>query len=144
MNILTDCSTSLKRAGQNRANYEAKLSPYFKADGTVTAGNASGIVDGAAALVLTSAGKARALNLQPLGRLVAWGNVGVEPSIMGIGPVTAVRTALEKAGLTLEDMDLVEINEAFSTQYLAVEKELGLDRLKTKGADLVLRLNCLK
>ena len=109
----------------------ANLAAYFKKDGTVSAGNASGIVDGAAALVLTSMAKAEERGLKPLGRLVSWGNVGVEPSIMGIGPVDASKIALEKAGLTVEQMDLVEINEAFSPQYLAVEKELGLDREKT-------------
>lgn len=109
----------------------AKLAPYFKTDGTVSAGNASGIVDGAAALVITSAAKAEEKGLQPLGRLISWGSVGVEPSIMGIGPVEASRIALKNAGLTVAEMDLVEINEAFSPQYLAVEKELGLDREKT-------------
>ncbi len=109
----------------------AKLAPYFKKDGTVTAGNASGIVDGAAALVIASASAAEAKGIQPLGRLLSWGSVGVEPSIMGIGPVEASRIALKNANLTVQDMDLVEINEAFSPQYLAVEKELGLDREKT-------------
>jgi len=109
----------------------AKLPLYFKEDGTVSAGNASGIVDGAAALVITSAAKAEEKGLQPLGRLLSWGSVGVEPSIMGIGPVEASRIALKNAGLTVAEMDLVEINEAFSSQYLSVEKELGLDREKT-------------
>ena len=109
----------------------AKLPLYFKADGTVSAGNASGIVDGAAALVISSAAKAEEKGLQPLGRLLSWGSVGVEPSIMGIGPVEASRIALKNAGLTVAEMDLVEINEAFSSQYLSVEKELGLDREKT-------------
>ena len=109
----------------------AKLVPYFKQDGTVTAGNASGIVDGAAALVLTSMAKAEERGLKPLGRLISWGNVGVEPSIMGIGPVEASKIALKSAGLTLAQMDLVEVNEAFSAQYLAVERELRLDREKT-------------
>lgn len=109
----------------------AKLAAYFKEDGTVTAGNASGIVDGAAALVLTTMSKAEERGLKPIGRLVGWGNVGVEPSIMGIGPVDASKAALQNTGLTLDQMDLVEINEAFSSQYLAVEKELGLDREKT-------------
>ncbi|MCH9008676.1 acetyl-CoA C-acetyltransferase [candidate division KSB1 bacterium] len=109
----------------------AKLPLYFKTDGTVSAGNASGIVDGAAALVITSAAKAEEKGLQPLGRLLSWGSVGVEPSIMGIGPVEASRIALKNAGLTVAEMDLVEINEAFSSQYLSVEKELGLDREKT-------------
>jgi acetyl-CoA acetyltransferase family protein len=109
----------------------AKLSAYFKKDGTVTAGNASGIVDGASALVLTTRAKAVERGLEPLGRLVAWGNAGVEPSIMGIGPVDASITALKNTDMTLDQMDLVEVNEAFSPQYLAVEKELGLDRDKT-------------
>ncbi len=109
----------------------SQLSPYFKKDGTVTAGNASGIVDGAAALVLTTMAKAEERKLKPLGRLVAWGNAGVEPSIMGIGPVDASKIALKNAGLKLAQMDLVEVNEAFSPQYLAVEKALGLDREKT-------------
>ena len=109
----------------------AKLKPYFKEDGVVTAGNASGIVDGAAAVVLASEKKVKELGLQPLARVVAWGHAGVEPSIMGLGPAPASRKALQKAGLQLEDMDIVEINEAFVAQYLAVEKELGLDREKT-------------
>ncbi len=109
----------------------SKLAPYFKEDGTVTAGNASGIVDGAAALVIASGKKAEEQGLKPIGRLVSWGSVGVDPSIMGIGPVGASRIALKNADLTVADMDLVEINEAFSPQYLAVEKELGLDREKT-------------
>jgi acetyl-CoA acetyltransferase family protein len=109
----------------------AKLPPYFKKDGVVTAGNASGISDGAAALVLASGGFAAERGLRPLGRLVAWASAGVEPSVMGIGPVPAARKALARADLTLEDMDLIEINEAFAAQYLAVEQELGLDRERT-------------
>ncbi len=109
----------------------AKLRPYFKKDGTITAGNASGIVDGAAAMVMTTAAAAEKLGLKPIGRLVDWGFAGVDPSIMGIGPVPASRNALQRAGLKLEEMDLVEINEAFAPQYVAVEKELGLDREKT-------------
>lgn len=109
----------------------AQLRPYFKSDGTVTAGNASGMVDGASALVICSQAKAESVGARPLGRLVSWGNTGVEPAIMGIGPVDASRQALERAALSLDDMDLVEINEAFSPQYLAVEKALGLDREKT-------------
>jgi acetyl-CoA acyltransferase 2 len=107
------------------------LKPYFKKDGLVTAGNASGISDGAAATVIASEAYAKAHGLKPLGRLVAWGVVGVEPKYMGIGPAPAARKALAKAGLTLAEMDLVEVNEAFAPQYLAVEKELGLDRSKT-------------
>jgi acetyl-CoA acyltransferase 2 len=109
----------------------AKLPPYFKKDGVVTAGNASGICDGAAALVLASGRFASERGLEPLGRLVAWASAGVEPSIMGIGPAPASRKALSRAGLKLDDMDLVEVNEAFAAQYLAVEQELGLDRERT-------------
>jgi acetyl-CoA acetyltransferase family protein len=109
----------------------AKLPPYFKQDGVVTAGNASGIADGAAALVLASAGYAAGHGHRPLGRLVAWGVAGVDPAIMGIGPAPAARKALERAGMRLDQMDLVEVNEAFAAQYLAVEKELGLDRSRT-------------
>jgi acetyl-CoA acyltransferase 2 len=109
----------------------AKLPPYFKKDGVVTAGNASGICDGAAALVLAGGRFAAERKLRPLGRLLAWSSAGVDPSIMGIGPVPASRKALSRAGLTLDDMDLVEVNEAFAAQYLAVEQELGLDRERT-------------
>jgi acetyl-CoA acetyltransferase family protein len=109
----------------------AKLRPAFSKDGFVTAGNASGIVDGAAALVIAGEDFVRAKNLKPLGRIVSWAYAGVEPEIMGIGPVPASLQALEKAGLKLSDMDLIEVNEAFAAQYLAVEQELGLDREKT-------------
>ena len=108
----------------------AKLPPYFKKDGVVTAGNASGICDGAAAVVL-AADDAVPAGAKPLGRLVAWGIAGVEPQFMGIGPAPAARKALAKAGMTIEQMDLVEVNEAFSAQYIAVERELGLDRERT-------------
>ena len=106
----------------------AKLKPAFGKNGTVTAGNASGIVDGAAALVMMSIDEARKRNIVPLGRIVSWGVAGVEPKLMGRGPVPASKIALQKAGMSLEYMDLVEVNEAFAAQYLAVEKELGLDR----------------
>jgi len=109
----------------------AKLPPAFGKESFVTAGNASGIVDGAAALVITSARHAEKRDLKPLGRLVAWAMVGVDPDQMGIGPVPATRAALKQAGLTVEDVDLFEINEAFAGQYLAVEKELGNPREKT-------------
>ena len=109
----------------------AKLPPYFKKDGVVTAGNASGISDGAAALVMASARFASERGVRPIGRLLAWASVGVEPAYMGIGPAPAARKALQRAGLKLEDMDLVEVNEAFAAQYLAVEQELGLDRERT-------------
>ncbi|MCA1614624.1 MAG: acetyl-CoA C-acyltransferase [Acidobacteria bacterium] len=109
----------------------AKLPTAFSKDGFVTAGNASGIVDGAAALVIAGEEFVRRHGPAPLGRIVSWAYAGVEPDVMGIGPVPAIRKALEKASLKLEDIDLVEVNEAFACQYLAVEKELGLDRSKT-------------
>jgi acetyl-CoA acetyltransferase family protein len=109
----------------------AKLKPAFSKDGFVTAGNASGIVDGAASLIIADEEFVKAKNLQPLGRIVSWAYAGVEPEYMGIGPVPSSLQALEKAGLKLSDMDLVEVNEAFAAQYLAVEQELGLDRDKT-------------
>jgi len=109
----------------------AKLRPAFARDGLVTAGNASGIVDGAAALIIADEEFVKSKDLTPMGRIVSWAYAGVEPEIMGIGPVPATRAALEKAGITLNDIDLVEVNEAFAAQYLAVEKELGLDRTKT-------------
>jgi acetyl-CoA acetyltransferase family protein len=106
----------------------AALRPYFKQDGLVTAGNASGIGDGAAALVIADQAYAEAHGLDPIGRLVSWGIGGVEPRIMGIGPAPASRAALEMAGLELSDIDLIEVNEAFAPQYAAVERELGLNR----------------
>ncbi|KAI9183244.1 3-ketoacyl-CoA thiolase, mitochondrial [Blastocladiella emersonii ATCC 22665] len=110
----------------------AKLPSVFVKDvGTVTAGNASGISDGAAAVVVASDEAVKAHGLKPLARIVSWHVVGVEPTIMGIGPVAAIQGALAKAKLTLKDMDLVEVNEAFAAQYLAVAKELGLDNDKT-------------
>jgi len=108
-----------------------KLVARFEKDGTVTAGNASGINDGAAALVVASAEAAEKAGLKPIARIVSGGVCGVDPDIMGIGPAPSSRQALARAGLKIEDMDLVEINEAFATQYLAVEKDLGLDRDKT-------------
>lgn len=111
------------------ASYEslAKLRPYFRADGLVTAGTASGIGDGAVSLVLAAAEWAEDRGLEPLGRLVSWDYAGVDPRIMGIGPAPAIRKALERASLALDEMELVEVNEAFAPQYLAVEAELGLD-----------------
>ena len=108
----------------------AKLKPVFAAAGVVTAGNASGINDGAGAMIVTTADWARARGLAPLARIVSWGVAGVEPRIMGIGPVPAIRRALDRAGLALDDMDLVDVNEAFATQALAVERELGIPRDK--------------
>jgi acetyl-CoA acyltransferase 2 len=109
----------------------ARLPASFKKDGVVTAGNASGICDGGAALVLASEEAVKRHNLTSLARIVQWHVAGVEPTIMGIGPVPAIRGALARAGLAQSDVDLFEINEAFAAQYLACEKELGLDRDKT-------------
>jgi acetyl-CoA acetyltransferase family protein len=106
----------------------AKLPTAFSKNGCVTAGNASGIVDGGAALILASETAVRGRALQPLARLTTWATVGVDPALMGMGPAPATRLVLQKAGLTLADIDLLEINEAFAAQYLAVEKDLGLDR----------------
>lgn len=109
----------------------AKLKPAFAKDGFVTAGNASGIVDGAAALIIADEEFVKRRDLSPMGRIVGWAYVGVEPEFMGIGPVPATRAVLEKVGLSLNQIDLIEVNEAFAAQYLAVEKELGLDRSRT-------------
>lgn len=119
----------LKKAAHWKAwrNYVQR----FKKDGSVTAANASGINDGAASVVVASEDFVKGQGLKPLARIVSWGIAGVDPTIMGIGPAPAIRQALERANLTIEDMDLVEINEAFAAQYIAVEKELGLDREKT-------------
>ncbi len=107
------------------------LKALFKKDGLVTAASASGIVDGAAMSLLMSETRAKELNLKPMARIVSWATVGCEPTIMGIGPVGASKQALAKAGLPLDQMDIIEVNEAFSAQYLAVEKELGLNRERT-------------
>lgn len=109
----------------------AKLRPSFKQDGTVTAGNASGINDGASAIVLASESFVKKQEVKPLARIVSWGLAGVDPEIMGIGPVPAVEIALKRANLNIHDIDLFEVNEAFASQYLSVEKELGLDHSKT-------------
>ncbi|HCR96826.1 MULTISPECIES: acetyl-CoA C-acetyltransferase [Halomonas] len=105
----------------------AGMRPAFKKDGTVTAGNASSLNDGAAVVMICSAEKAKALGLEPLARIAAYANAGVDPAIMGIGPVPATRRCLEKAGWSLEDLDLAEANEAFAAQALSVQKELGWD-----------------
>jgi acetyl-CoA acetyltransferase family protein len=107
-----------------------KLKPSFGKNGTVTAGNASGIVDGGAATVIMKMDEAQKRGLKPLGRIVSWGIAGVDPKIMGSGPVPATKQALQKAGLKLDNIDLIELNEAFAAQCLAVEKEIGLDRNK--------------
>jgi acetyl-CoA acetyltransferase family protein len=118
----------------------AKLAPAFKKDGTVTAGNASGIVDGGAALILASRAAVERHGLKPIGRLVDWAATGVEPALMGMGPAPATRRVLERAALSLDDIDLIEVNEAFAGQYLAVEKELGLnrDRVNVNGGAIAL------
>src|SRR4029077_14437005 len=108
----------------------AKLRPAFGKTGSVTADNASGIVDGGAAGGGMSVEQAQKRDLNPLGRIVNWGTAGVDPKLMGRGPVPATKLALQRAGLTLDYIDLIEVNEAFAAQYLAVEKELGLDRSK--------------
>jgi acetyl-CoA acetyltransferase family protein len=108
----------------------AKLKPVFRETGVVTAGNASGIGDGAGAMIISSAKFAADRGLEPLGKLVSWGIAGVDPKIMGIGPVPASKKALAKAGLTLDDMDIIEVNEAFAPQACAVEKELRIPREK--------------
>jgi acetyl-CoA C-acetyltransferase len=119
----------------------AKLKPAFTRDGgTVTAGNASGINDGAAAMVLMSADEAKKRGIKPLAKIVSWATTGVDPKVMGIGPVTASQAALKKAGWTVKDLDLVEANEAFAAQALAVGKELGLDpaKLNVNGGAIAL------
>ena len=108
----------------------AALKPAFKKDGSVTAGNASGINDGAAALVVCSGGKAAAVGTPPLARILSYASTGVDPKVMGIGPVSAVRKALERAGRSIADVDLFELNEAFAAQSVAVTRELGIDPLK--------------
>jgi acetyl-CoA acyltransferase 2 len=109
----------------------SKLKPAFLSDGTVTAANASGINDGACSLIVASKKAVQENGLKPLAKIISWAVTGVDPSIMGIGPVSAIRKALDRAQLTLDDMDVIEVNEAFAAQYLAVEKELKLDREKT-------------
>jgi 3-oxoadipyl-CoA thiolase len=118
----------------------AALKPAFRDGGSVTAGNSSGINDGAAALVLVEAGRARELGLRPLARIISTAVAGVDPAVMGMGPVPAVRKALERAGLTVDDLDLVELNEAFASQSLACLRELELDpaRVNVNGGAIAL------
>jgi acetyl-CoA acyltransferase 2 len=106
----------------------AALRPVFKSDGVVTAGNASGICDGAAAVIMTTEANARKNQIVPLAKILSWGITGCNPAVMGIGPVSAMRAALNRAGLELDQLDLIEVNEAFAAQYLAVERELGFNR----------------
>lgn len=118
----------------------AGLKPVFRKGGVVTAGNASGIGDGAGAMVIASEDFARERSMKPMGRLISWGIAGVDPSVMGIGPVPASKAALKKAGLSLADMDLIEVNEAFAAQTCAVERELSLPRekLNTNGGAIAM------
>ena len=127
------------RAGTT-ADTLAKLRPAFNRDGTVTAGNASGINDGAAALVLMSAGEAARRGIAPLARIVSWATAGVDPAVMGTGPIPASRAALEKAGWTIDDLDLVEANEAFAAQAVAVNRDMGWDpdRVNVNGGAIAL------
>jgi acetyl-CoA C-acetyltransferase len=127
------------RAGTT-ADTLAGLRPAFKKDGSVTAGNASGINDGAAAVVVTTAGKAREAGISPLAEIVSYASTGVDPALMGVGPIPAVRKALERAGLTIGDIDLFELNEAFAAQSLAVIRELGVDaaRVNVNGGAIAL------
>ncbi|MEK4701233.1 acetyl-CoA C-acetyltransferase [Solibacillus sp. FSL R7-0668] len=127
--VIVDTDEHIKEG--TTAEALAKLRPAFKKDGSVTAANASGINDGAASVVVASEDFVQQQNLKPMARIVSWGIAGVDPTIMGIGPAPAIRKALKRANLTIADMDLVEVNEAFAAQYIAVEKELGLDRDKT-------------
>lgn len=127
--VTIDTDEHIKEGGTLEAL--TKLRPAFKKDGTVTAANASGINDGAASIVVASEHFVEENGLKPIARIVSWGIAGVDPTVMGIGPVPAIKQALERANLQLEDLDLVEVNEAFAAQYLAVEKELGLNREKT-------------
>jgi acetyl-CoA acetyltransferase family protein len=118
----------------------AALKPVFRKGGVVTAGNASGIGDGAAAMIIASEEFAEERGIEPLGKLVSWGIAGVDPSVMGIGPVPASKAALQKAGMTIDQMDLIEVNEAFAAQTCAVQRELDLprDRLNVHGGAIAL------
>jgi acetyl-CoA C-acetyltransferase len=118
----------------------AGLRPAFRKDGTVTAGNASGINDGAAALVVATAARARQLGRAPLAQIVSFASTGIEPMMMGMGPINAVRKALQRAGLAIDDIDLFELNEAFAAQALAVSRELGVDpaKVNTRGGAVAL------
>ena len=127
--LVIDTDEHIKEGGTMESL--AKLRPAFKKDGTVTAANASGINDGAASVVVASEQFVQDNGLKPIARIVSWGVAGVDPTVMGIGPVPAIKQALKRANLSIEDLDVVEVNEAFAAQYLAVEKALGLDREKT-------------
>ena len=127
--IISFCRDEFPR-NESTAEGLARLRPAFKPDGRVTAGNASGINDGAAALVLASGKAVKKLGLKPIARLVSWGQGGVDPAVMGLGPIPASRQALSRAGLSIPDMDLIEANEAFAAQSVAVARELGFDMEK--------------
>jgi acetyl-CoA C-acetyltransferase len=118
----------------------AKLRPAFAKEGSVTAGNASGINDGAAAVVLMSADEAKRRGITPLARIVSWAHAGVDPAIMGTGPIPASRKALERAGWSVDDLDLIEANEAFAAQACAVNKDLGwdTDKVNVNGGAIAL------
>ena len=118
----------------------ARLDPVFKKDGTVTAGNASGINDGAAAVILMSQSEANKRNLDPLAKIISWATCGVDPALMGTGPIPASKKALEKAGWKISDLDLIEANEAFAAQSLAVIKDLGIsnDKVNVNGGAIAL------
>src|SRR5690606_4753796 len=118
------------RTGASAENFSGLKPVFVKENGTVTAGNASGLNDGAGAVLLMTARQAQARGVAPLARLVAYGHAGVDPQYMGIGPVPATRIALEKAGLNIGQMDVIEANEAFAAQACAVAKELGMDPAK--------------
>jgi acetyl-CoA acetyltransferase family protein len=135
-----DFATDEHMRPETTAERLAALKPVFRKNGVVTAGNASGIGDGAAAMVIASESFAQERGIKPLGRLVSWGVAGVDPSIMGIGPVPASKAALERAGLSMDDMDLIEVNEAFAAQTCAVQRELELptDRLNVHGGAIAL------
>jgi acetyl-CoA C-acetyltransferase len=130
VDVKTDIVATDEHPRQTTMEKLAQLKPAFAKEGTVTAGNASGINDGAAAMLLASAEMVSKLQLKPLGRIVSMGVAGVDPSIMGIGPVPASQKALQRAGLTVNDLDLIELNEAFASQSLACIHELGLDESK--------------
>ncbi len=137
--VRSSTATSI-RAPTRPPRRSPRLKPAFRRDGTVTAGNSSGINDGAAAVVLVEAERARSLGLTPLARVVSTAVAGVDPSVMGLGPVPATRRALERAELRVEDLDLIELNEAFASQSVACVRELGLDmeRVNVNGGAIAL------
>ena len=129
---LTDYSFNKDEHPREKLKIEdlKKLKPTFKKNGTVTAGNSSGINDGAAALVLSSLDEVKKKSLKPMVKIISWSSVGVEPSLMGLGPIGAVKSALKKANWKIDDIDLFEINEAFAAQSIAVIRELNIDKKK--------------